>query len=138
MTDVTAAPRAPIAAACRTEILEGMTPADVVAQLAAAVPERTGDDYLIYERHGRWTLAVGARTSIELDRDECRIRDGQTVVAHPWSGRPAHVLAAALESALVDGEPAFGWIAFEFGAHRHGVFDKLPVGAPLARIFTPA
>ncbi|WP_431234735.1 salicylate synthase [Mycolicibacterium psychrotolerans] len=137
MTDVTAAPRAPIEVACRAETPDGMTPADVVAQLAAAVPERTADDYLIYEQHGRWTLAIGARTSIELDRDECRIRDGQTAIAHRWSGRPAQVLAAALESTLVDGEPAFGWIAFEFGAHRHGLFDKLPADAPLARIFTP-
>ncbi|BBX10435.1 salicylate synthase [Mycolicibacterium aichiense] len=137
MTDVTAAPRAPIESATRAETPEGMTPAEVVAQLAAAVPEKTGDDYLIYEQHGRWTLAIGARTSVELDRDECRIRDGKTVLAHAWSGRPAHVLAAALESTLVDGEPAFGWIAFEFGAYRHGLFDKLPLDAPLARIFTP-
>ncbi|AKK25728.1 salicylate synthase [Mycobacterium sp. EPa45] len=137
MTDVTAAPRAPFETPCRAAIPDGMTPADVVAQLAAAVPERTGADYLVYERHGSWTLAIGARTSIELDRDECRIRDGQAVVSRGWTGRPAQVLADALKVTLVDGEPAFGWVAFEFGAHRHGLFDQLPAGTPLARIFTP-
>ncbi len=96
MTDVTAAPRAPIDAGDWAEIPEGMTPADAVAQLAADVPERTGDDYLVYERHGCWTLAIGARTSIELDRDECRIGDGHAVVTHTWGGRPpAQVLADA-------------------------------------------
>jgi salicylate synthetase len=137
MTDVTAAPRAPIEAAGWAAIPDGMTPADVVAQLAAAVPERIGDDYLIYEQHGNWTLAIGSRTSIELDRDECRIGDGETVVTEAWTGRPARVLANALETTLANGEPAFGWIAFEFGAHRHGLFEQLPSGTPLARIFTP-
>ena len=137
MTDVTAAPRAPIDTGDWAEIPEGMTPADAVAQLAADVPERTGDDYLVYERHGCWTLAIGVRTSIELDRDECRIGHGQAVVTHTWSGRPAQVLADAVDTALAGGEPAFGWIAFELGAHRHGLFDRVPPGTPLARVFTP-
>ncbi|KAA0111288.1 salicylate synthase [Mycolicibacterium sp. P1-5] len=135
MTDVSVAP--PIDAAGWAEIPDGMTPVEVVAQLAATVPERTGDDYLVYEHHDCWTLAVGARTWIELDRDEYRIGDGQAVVSHTWSGRPADVLSHALETVLADGGPAFGWLAFEFGAHRHGLFDQVPAGTPLARIFIP-
>lgn len=119
------------------EIPDGMAPADVVTQLAAAVPERLGDDYLIYERHDCWTLAIGVRTRIELDRDECRIGDGEAVVSRAWSGRPAEVLAGAVDGALAAGEPAFGWIAFELGAHRHGLSDRLPAGAALARLFIP-
>ncbi len=138
MTDVTAAPRSPIATAGWAELPHGMVPADVVAQLAAAVPERVGADYLVYEQDGCWTLAIGTRAFIELDRDECRIGDGGPVVSRPWSGRPAAVLAEALETVLADGEPAFGWIAFELGAHRLGLFDRIPAGTPLARIFTPA
>ena len=114
-----------------------MAPADVVAQLAAAIPERLGADYLVYEQDGCWTLAVGIRASIELDRDECRISDGGPVVSRTWTGRPAAVLAEALDVVLADGEPAFGWMSFELGAHRLGLFDQIPAGTPLARIFTP-
>lgn len=66
-----------------------MVPADVIAGLAAALPEAAGDDYLVYENGGKWTLASGVRALVELDSDELRIiRDG---VAHRqrWSGRPA-------------------------------------------------
>ena len=137
MTDVTAAPRSPIDTTGRVELPHGMLPADVVAQLAAVVPERLGADYLVYEQDGCWTLAIGTRASVELDRDECRISVGGAVVSHRWSGRPAEILADALETVLADGEPAFGWIAFELGAHRLGLYDQVPAGTPLARIFTP-
>nr|WP_323055638.1 salicylate synthase [Mycobacterium pinniadriaticum] len=114
-----------------------MSAGEVAAALAAAVPERSGDDYLVYEQDGCWTLAIGTRASIELDRDECRISDGGPVVRRRWSGRPATVLADALDTVLAEGEPAFGWIAFELGAHRLGLFDRVPPGTPLARIFIP-
>ena len=136
MTNVTAAQRSPAEATCWAELPEGVGPADAVAQLVAAVPESAGTDYLVYEQDGRWTLAIGTRTAIELDSDECRIGDGQAFVGHTWSGRPADALAAALETVLTEGEPAFGWVAFEFGAYRHGLSDQLPAGTPLARIFT--
>ncbi len=136
MTNVTAAQRLPAQAPQWAELPAGIDPADAVAQLVAAVAERAGTDYLVYEQDGHWTLAIGTRVAIELDSDECRIGHGQGLVSHTWSGRPADVLAAALETALTDGEPAFGWIAFEFGSYRHGLSDRLPAGTPLARIFT--
>lgn len=137
MTDVTAAPRSPIASSGWAALPDGVEPADAVAQIVAAIPERVGDDYLVYERDGRWIVAIGSRASIELDRDECRVADGDRVTCRRWSGRPAAVVADALDSVLAEGEAAFGWIAFEMGAHRLGLFDRVPAGTPLARIFIP-
>jgi salicylate synthetase len=137
MTDVTAAPPLPIESSGWAALPDGVEPADAVAQIVAAVPERVGDDYLVYERDGRWTVAIGSRASIELDRDECRVADGDRVTCRRWSGRPAAVLADALDSVLAEGEAAFGWIAFEMGAHRLGLFDRVPADTPLARIFIP-
>ncbi len=52
-------------------------PADLAAHLAAALPERDGEDYMLYERDGQWLLACGVRAMVELDSDELRvIRDG--------------------------------------------------------------
>ncbi|WP_059015371.1 salicylate synthase [Mycobacterium sp. M26] len=124
-------------AACWSGLPPGLRPADAVAQLVTAVPEGDGTDYLVYERHGCWTVAVGVRSAIELDRDECRINNGSSVVTHRWSGRPADVLAEALDIAVPDGEIALGWIAFEWGAHRFGLTGRLAQDTPLARIFTP-
>ncbi|WP_328350265.1 salicylate synthase [Mycobacterium sp. NBC_00419] len=136
MTDVTLTPEQ-AGTASWDGLPPGMDPADVVAALAAAVPEHDGTDYLVYERHGCWTLAIGVRTAIELDRDECRIINGGNVVGHRWSGRPADALAWALDIAGAEGDPAFGWIAFELGAYRLGLSGRLPAAAPLARLFTP-
>lgn len=134
MTDMTVTEPA----ACWNGLPPGLRPADAVAQLITAVPERDDTDYLVYERHGHWTVAIGARSAIELDRDECRIINGSNVVTHRWSGRPADVLAEALDIAVPDGEIALGWIAFELGAHRFGLSARLAPDTPLARIFTPA
>lgn len=34
-------------------------PADLVAELAAVLPERVDEEYLVYERDGQWVLASG-------------------------------------------------------------------------------
>ncbi|BBY63555.1 phosphopantetheine-binding protein [Mycolicibacterium helvum] len=117
VTDVIAAPRSPIEAAWWTELPPGVVPADVVAQLAAAVPERVGADYLVYERDGSWTLAIGTRASIELDRDECRISDDGPVVSRPRTGRSAAALAEALDTVLAS------IITADVGVSRVGADD---------------
>ena len=54
-------------------------PADLAAELASALPERLGEEYLLYEHDGQWVLASGVRATVELDSDELRvIRDGAT------------------------------------------------------------
>jgi salicylate synthetase len=114
-----------------------IAPADLAAELAAALPERDGDEYLLYEQDGQWVLALGVLAMVELDRDELRItRDGVTQ-RQTWSGRPGPVLGEAVDRLLLECDQAFGWIAFEFGAYRFGLQDRLAPQTPLARVFWP-
>ena len=112
-------------------------PADLAAELAAALPERDGDEYLLYEHDDQWVLAVGVLAMVELDCDELRItRDGVTQ-RQSWSGRPGAVLGEAVDRLLLESDQAFGWIAFEFGAYRFDLQDRLAPQTPLARVFWP-
>jgi salicylate synthetase len=114
-----------------------ITPADLAAVLAATLPERDGEEYLLYEHDGQWVLALGVLAMLELDCDELRItRDGVTQ-RQMWSGRPAPVLGEAVDRLLLESDQAFGWIAFEFGAYRFGLQDRLAPQTPLARVFWP-
>jgi salicylate synthetase len=112
-------------------------PADLAAELAAALPERDGEEYLLYEHDDQWVLAVGVLAIVELDCDELRItRDGVTQ-RQSWSGRPGAVLGEAVDRLLLESDQAFGWIAFEFGAYRFDLQDRLAPQTPLARVFWP-
>lgn len=109
-----------------------------MAELAAVLPERDGDEYLLYERDGEWVLASGVRGMIELDSDELRVtRDGVTR-RQQWSGRPGAVLGDAIDRLLLETEQVFGWIAFEFGVYRYGLQQWLAPRTPLARVFWPS
>jgi salicylate synthetase len=124
-------------AALSVGVPPGLTPADLVAELVGALPEQTGDEYLVYERDGEWTLAIGARAVVELDSDEVRvIRDG-VIQREGWSGRPGAVLGEAIDRLLLETNRVFGWVAFEFGTYRYGLQQRLRPGTPLARIFWP-
>ncbi len=113
-------------------------PAGLAAELAAALPERAGDEYLLYEHDGQWVLASGVRATVELDSDERRvIRDGVTQ-RQKWSGRPGSTLADAVDRLLLETDRLFGWIAFEFGLYRCGLSQRLAPGTPLARVFWPS
>ncbi|MBS9534537.1 salicylate synthase [Mycobacterium sp. M1] len=112
-----------------------IAPADVAAALAAALGER--EEHLLYERCGTWTLACGVRAAIELDSDELRVvRDG-VVQRQNWVGGAAAALGEAVDRLLLETDQLFGWVAFEFGAYRVGLADRLPVGTVLARVFWP-
>jgi salicylate synthetase len=113
-------------------------PADLVAELAAVLPERVDEEYLVYERDGQWVLASGVRAMIELDSDELRvIRDG-TTQRQRWSGRPGPILGEAIDRLLLETDQLFGWVAFEFGVYRYGLQLRLAPRTPLARCFGPA
>lgn len=125
------------AAAPSIPLPAGLDPADLAAELAAALPERDDEDYLLYEHDGQWVLACGVHTMVELDRDELRvIRDG-TTQRQSWSGRPGPALSDAIDRLLLETDQAFGWVAFEFGAYRFGLQRRLAPNAPLARMFWP-
>jgi salicylate synthetase len=114
-----------------------IAPADVVAQLAVELPERSGADYLVYEHSGEWVLASGVRAAIELDSDELRfIAFDGTVARQIWTGRPGQVLGDAVDRLLLETDRLFGWVAFEFGAYRFGLQQRLATGTPLARVFS--
>lgn len=117
-------------------------PADWVAEIARALSDADGSDYLVYERGNRWLLASGARCGIELDSDELRlVRDGVVAESRSWSGRPGVALGEVVGRLLADAEAgidaAFGWVAFEFGAFKFGLQDRLAPRTPLARVFVP-
>ncbi len=115
----------------------GIPPADLAAELAAALPEADGEDYLLYERDGVWTLALGVAAGIELDSDRLRVvRDG-AVQRQRWSGSPAAALGKAVDELLLENDEVFGWVAFEFGAYRFGLQHRLAPATPLARVFWP-
>ena len=103
----------------------GVTPADVIAELAAALPERDDDEYLVYERDGEWTLASGVRAAIELDSDELRLVADGVEQRQVWSGRPGAVLGEAVDRLLLETDRLFGWVAFEFGAYRFGLASSV-------------
>ncbi|HEX2285746.1 MAG TPA: salicylate synthase, partial [Mycobacterium sp.] len=115
----------------------GVTPADLVAELAGELSERDGDEYLVYERDGEWALACGARTLVELDTDELRVTTDGVVQRQAWSGRPGLALGEAVDRLLLEADRVYGWVAFEFGAYRFGLQQRLRPGTPLARIFLP-
>jgi salicylate synthetase len=115
----------------------GIDPADLAAELVAALAEADGEQYLLYERDGQWMLAIGALAIIELDRDELRIVQDGVTQRQTWSGRPGPVLGEAVDRLLLETVEAFGWIAFEFGAYRFGLQERLAPQTPLARVFWP-
>ncbi|MDM2346915.1 salicylate synthase [Mycobacteroides abscessus] len=116
---------------------DGFAPADLAGALAQEIPERHGDEYLIYERDGEWVLAIGARASVELDSDGLRIvRDG-TIEKRDWSGHPGAALEQAVNEISDGTHRVFGWVAFEFGTYRFNLQHRLAPGTPLARVFAP-
>ena len=84
-------------------------PADLAAELAALLPERVGEEYLLYESDGEWVLAIGVLAMVELDSDELRvIRDG----VHPAStmvGSAGAGVGRSRGSAAAGNRPGF-WL----------------------------
>jgi salicylate synthetase len=137
VTETSAETNAPGASALSFPLPAGIAPADLAAGLAGVLPERDGDEYLLYEHDGEWVLAAGVVAMVELDRNELRITRGGVIQRQTWSGRPGLVLGEAVDRLLLETDQAFGWIAFEFGAYHFGLQDRLAPEAPLARVFWP-
>ena len=137
MTDVSVETSTPGIASPPIPLPANIVPADLAAELAAVLPERAGQEYLLYERDGQWVLAAGVQAMVELDSDELRVtRDGVTQ-RQPWSGRPGPILGEAVDRLLLETDHLFGWVAFEFGLYRYGLQHRLAPRTPLARVFWP-
>lgn len=117
---------------------EALAPYDVVSELVRLLPEADGTDYLVYEAGNRWTLATDAVATVEIDSDELRIRRGDILQSTRWTGKPGAVLGSAVDGLLADCDVVFGWVAFEFGAFKLGLQDRLAPHTPLARVLSPA
>jgi hypothetical protein len=69
--------------------------------VGAVLPERFGEEYLLYEHGDQWVLASGVQALVELDSDEPRvIRDG-VIQRQQWSGRPGPVLGESVDRLLL-------------------------------------
>jgi salicylate synthetase len=135
VTDVSIKPSSAGTASLSIPLPANIHPADLAAQLAAVLPERVDEEYLLYERDGQWVLAAGVLAMVELDSEELRvIRDG-VIQRQQWSGRPGPVLGEAIDRLLLETDQVFGWIAFEFGVYRYGLQERLAPRTPLARVF---
>ncbi|MDF5758246.1 salicylate synthase [Spongiactinospora sp. TRM90649] len=104
----------------------------MVARLAASGPF---EDYVVYERPGRWTYAGGTLGEVVLEGDSVIRRwGGEPETRTPWSGRPAAALRAAFATAPWPAWNAYGWIAFEFAAASAA---PAPSSARLAHLLVP-
>ncbi|BAX93520.1 salicylate synthase [Mycobacterium shigaense] len=137
MTDVSVETTSPGMVSPPIPLPAHIDPADLAAELAAALPERDGDEYLLYEHGGQWVLASGVQAVVELDSEELRVISDGMVQCRPWTGRPGPVLGEAVDRLLLETEQVFGWIAFEFGVYRYGLQPRLAPATPLARVFSP-
>lgn len=137
MTDVSVSPSSAGITSSPIPLPAHIEPADLAAELAAVLPERLGEEYLLYEHGSQWVLASGVQAMVELDSDELRvIRDG-VIQRQQWSGRPGPVLGETVDRLLLETDHVFGWIAFEFGVYRFGLQQRLSRRTPLARLFWP-
>jgi len=130
-------PKVDVQTASTLRLPAEVQPAVVAAELAAALPERDDEQYVVYEQSGEWVLAYGIEASVELDSDELRIQCDGVPTRQRWSGSAQAALGDALDRLLLESDEAFGWVAFEFGTYRYGLSARLPTGTPLARVFTP-
>lgn len=137
MAQVSVGTSSPAAASLSIPLSADIAPADLAAGLAAELPERVGEEYLLYEHDGQWVLATGVLAAVELDRDELRVIRNGVTRRQQWSGQPGRVLGEAVDRLLLETDQAFGWIAFEFGAYRFGLQERLDPCTPLARVFWP-
>lgn len=94
--------------------------------LAAAQLLESGlfDTYVLYERRGRLSLALGTAAEITVDRAEVVVHTPQTRHAVPWVADPLDRVAELLES-LAPPWRAYGWAGFELAYAYAGLADLM-------------
>ncbi|GAA1855001.1 salicylate synthase [Pseudonocardia ailaonensis] len=84
--------------------------------LARAADARSAGPYMLYERNGRWSFALGAAAEVVLHRDAVRVRRGDG----DWTDIPVGAEPLQQVADLVAGTHAYGWAAFELSHLLHG------------------
>jgi anthranilate synthase component 1/salicylate synthetase len=106
------------------------------ARAVALAETGLSDTYVVYEREGTWTVAIGVQGSITLEAT--RIRRNWRGVEQSWAlkSRPFAAIGDALASLPVPEWTAYGWIAFEAAHLATGRPGQLPDGN-LAHLIVP-
>jgi salicylate synthase len=125
----------------RTRVARPCDPPALAVHLARA---GLVEDYLVYERDGRWSFAGGVRASVTVTRAAVTVRaawgadtdgDPAGTVTALGGTHPVHALGAATRLFPAGEWNAYGWVAFESAlpAERR----PAPGSGPLAHLFVP-
>ncbi|MGH4022108.1 MAG: salicylate synthase [Pseudonocardiaceae bacterium] len=88
--------------------------ADPLLAAARLVESGLSDTHVLYERGGRWSLALGALAEITLDRSEVVLRTATgTRHAVAWREAPLDRVAELLDGLPAVEWRAYGWAGFE-------------------------
>lgn len=95
--------------------------------LAAAQLLESGlfDTYVLYERGGQLSLALGTAAEITVDRAEVVLHTSETRHAVPWFAEPLDQVAELLESLAAMPWRAYGWVGFELAYAYAGLADLM-------------
>ncbi|MFI0421232.1 salicylate synthase [Spongiactinospora sp. 9N601] len=108
--------------------------------MAAAVRVARGAGglpFVLYERHGTWSVALGAAVEIAVTPDAVRRKGpgGERVV--PWRGHPGPALRELTADLPVEDWTAYGTAAFELAYAGTPAHAELPPDAVLLRLIVP-
>jgi len=108
---------------------------------SAAILLATGGlsgEYVVYERHGVWHVALGSALTVTVDAERTTARSADRAWTRPSSARPTDDIADALAE-LGRAHPGcrvYGWATFELAHVLHG--DPSAAGTqPLLHIVLP-
>ncbi|WP_433259922.1 salicylate synthase [Actinosynnema sp. CS-041913] len=109
---------------------------DPLAAAASLVRSGVLGRYLVYEKHGAFTVAGGVEGELVADRDTVRLTWRGVERAVPWDGRDLGPVARLLDTIPVAGWRVYGWAAFELSYLLAGLRDGVG-GGPLIHLVIP-
>ncbi|WP_073788862.1 salicylate synthase [Streptomyces uncialis] len=94
--------------------------------------------HVLYERHGTWSVAVGAAAELTVTPAEVRLSapDGERTA--PWEGHPGPVVRQLLAGLPFEDWRAYGTAAFELAYAGTPSLAELPGDQVLLRLIVPA
>lgn len=127
-------------AASPTEFGAGLrSPWDPARTCAIWASSGEFEEYVVYERPGRWTFAGGVAARIVLTAETVTVTVDGKDITWSWLDDPAtpdaaSALAAALRALEMPQWQVFGRIDFDFCAATHGLAGLVPEGGELAHL----